>query len=160
MLFTTCTKVLTFLVYFAALLGFAYGRIIETGSESAPLLDNEEMINVIVKYKDNFSRSSLRYAPQGSVLNRRFRRINADALSIPMREMAALESNPNVEYVEKDHMMFRSSEDLGYGVRAIQANTSKIPSPDLSAGCFNICVIDSGLLIGHPDIVSCLYQTG
>jgi hypothetical protein len=153
MLFTF-KKVLTLLVYFAALLGFAYGQ-----SESSPL-DNEEMINVIVKYKDNLSRSSSRYVPQGGVVNKRFRRVNADALSIPAKEMAALESNPDVEYVEEDHMMFRSSEDLGYGVSAIQADTDKIPSPDPSADCFNICVIDSGLLISHPDIVSCLLQTG
>lgn len=157
-------KVLTFLVYFATLLGFAHGRIFETGSETESarsLLDDEEMINVIVKYKDNLSRSSSssssspRWVPQGGVLNKRFRRVNADALSIPAKEMATLESNPDVEYVEEDHMMYRSSEYLGYGVTAIQANTDKVPSPDLSAGCFNICVIDSGLLIGHPDIVSC-----
>jgi hypothetical protein len=156
MLFTF-KKVLTFLVYFAALLGFAYGRIFESESESSPL-ENEEMINVIVKYKDTLSRSSSRWVPQGGVLNKRFRRVNADALSIPAKEMATLESNPDVEYVEVDHKMFRSSEDLGYGVRAIQADTDKIPSPNPSAGCFNICVIDSGLLISHPDIVSCLYH--
>ena len=155
----TVKKVLTFLVYFAALLGFAYGRILETEESESSLLDSEELINVIVKYKDTLSRSSLRWVPQGGVLNKRFRRINADSLSIPMKEMAALESNPDVEYVEQDHMMFRSSEDLGYGVSAIQADSDKIPSPDPSAGCFNICVIDSGLLISHPDIVSCLLQT-
>jgi hypothetical protein len=153
MLFTD-KMILTFLVYFAALLGFAYGRIFETQSEMS-LLGEEEMINVIVKYKDTLSRSSSRWVPQGGVLNKRFRRVNADALSIPAKEMATLESNPDVEYVEEDHMMFLSSEELGYGVSAIQANTDTIPSPDPSADCFNICVIDSGLLIGHPDIVSC-----
>jgi hypothetical protein len=156
MLFTD-KKVLTVLVFFAALSGFAYGRIPETQSERS-LLGDEEMINVIVKYKDTTlsrSRSSLRWVPQGGVVNRQFRRINAAALSIPANEMATLESNPDVEYVEEDHMMFRSSEELGYGVIAIQANTTIIPSPDPSADCFNICVIDSGLLISHPDIVSC-----
>jgi hypothetical protein len=155
----TSKKVFTLLVYFAALLGFAYGRIFETESESSPLVDNEEMINVIVKYKANLSRSSSRWVPQGGVLNKRFRRVNADALSIPAKEMAALESDPDVEYVEEDRMMFRSSEDLGYAISAIQADADTIPFPDPSADCFNICVIDSGLLLGHPDIVSCLLQT-
>jgi hypothetical protein len=153
MLFTDKT-VLTFLVSFATLLGFAYGRISDTQGERS-LLGDEEMINVIVKYKDTLSRSSLRWVPPGSILNKRFRRVNAAALSIPVKEMAALESNLDVEYVEEDNMMFRSSEEVGYGVSAIQASSDKIPSPDPSADCFNICVIDSGLLIGHPNIVSC-----
>jgi hypothetical protein len=152
----TDKNVFTVLVYFSVLLGFAYARIPETRGERF-LQSDEEMINVIVKYKDTLSRSSLRSVsiPQGGILNKQFRRVNAAALSIPAKDMAALESNPDVEYVEKDEMMFRSSEKLGYGVSAIQADSDKIPSPDPSTDCFNICVIDSGLLISHPDIVSC-----
>jgi hypothetical protein len=150
MLFTDKTG----LVYFAMLLGLACGRIFETQGESS-LLGDEEMINVIVKYKDTLSRSSLRSVPPGGILNKRFRRVNAAALSIPAKELASLEDNADVEYVEKDHMMFRSTEERGYGVSVIQASTDNIPSPDPSADCFNICVIDSGLLISHPDIVSC-----
>jgi subtilisin len=155
MLFTD-KNVFTVLVYFSALLGFTYARIHETRAESS-LLGDEEMINVIVKYKDTLSRSSLRTVsvPQGGILNKQFRRVNAAALSIPLKDMAALENNSDVEYVEEDQMMYRSSEELGYGVSAIQADSDKIPSPDPSTDCFNICVIDSGLLISHSDIVSC-----
>jgi hypothetical protein len=152
-----CKKVFIVLVYFAALLGFANGRLLEPQGESRSLLDDEEMISVIVKYKDTdtLSRSSSRWIPEGGILKKQFRRIDAAALSIKKKDMAAMESSSDVEYVEVDHMMYLSSEEVGYGVGAIQANTDKIPSPDLSAGCFNICVIDTGLLIAHPDIVSC-----
>jgi hypothetical protein len=152
MLFTDKTG----LVYFAMLLGLACGRIFETQGESS-LLGDEEMINVIVKYKDtqSRSRSGSGPVPRGGRLNKQFRRINAAALSIPAKEMYTFETSPDVEYVELDHMMFLSSEKVGYGVSAIQANTDKIPSPEPSADCFNICVIDSGLLLGHPDIVRC-----
>jgi hypothetical protein len=159
MLFTS-KKVLIVLVYFAALLGFTYGRILEPQDERS-LLDDEEMINVIVKYKDSDgtlsrSSSSSPWVPQGGILKKKFRRVNAAALRIKAKDMAAMESNADVEYVEEDGMMYLSSEEVvGFGVSAIQANTDKIPSPDLSAGCFKICVIDSGLLIAHPDIVSC-----
>jgi subtilisin len=148
-------NVFTVLVYFSALLGFTYAHIHETRGERS-LLGGEEMINVIVKYKETLSRSSLRSVsvPQGGILNKQFRRVNAAALSIPAKDMAALENNSDVEYVEEDQMMYRSSEELGYGVGAIQADSDKIPFPDPSSDCFNICVIDSGLLISHPDIVS------
>jgi hypothetical protein len=151
-------KFLASSVYFAALLGFAYGRIRETQGQRS-LQSDEEMINVIVKYKDTFNLSRTRAGSgsQGGVLHKQFKRINAAALSIRADEIAALQNDPNVEYVEEDHMMFRSSEAVGFGVSAVQADSDLVPllPADTSAGCFKICVIDSGLLISHPDIVSC-----
>lgn len=112
------------------------------------------MVNVIVKYKDtlNLSGSFRRPPPpQGSILNS-YRRVNAESMLIPASELSALQDDPDVEYVEEDHMQYRSSETVGYGVQAIQADSVRIPTPEPSADCFNICVIDSGLLLSHPDI--------
>jgi hypothetical protein len=147
-----------FILCFCALLAVSHGRLRESESrrtlQQDDTSDGEEMMNVIVKYKDTVNRSSARY-PMGGILKKRYHRVNAAAFSIPLSEMSALQNDPDVEYVEEDQMLYRSAfESVGYQIPAVQANTTRIPLPDPSADCFNICVIDSGLLIGHPDIVS------
>jgi hypothetical protein len=84
---------------------------------------------------------------------RQFERINAAAVQIPVSELDSLHNDSDVAYVEEDTMMHLFAEEVSWGISAVQADTW-IPRPSSDNDCFKICIVDSGLLVRHPDIVS------
>jgi hypothetical protein len=94
-----------------------------------------------------------------------FRRTNAVSMQIPASEVNSLRSTTGISFVEYDAKAFMHEDEivttratqetnLPWGLAAIQANSKKIPLPLPSSDCFKICIVDSGLLVEHPDIVS------
>jgi hypothetical protein len=63
------------------------------------------------------------------------------------------EANRALQDSEIGDTVFPGVETTPWGVTAIQGSDTSIPAPDSTAGCFRICVVDSGLLQTHPDIV-------
>jgi hypothetical protein len=115
--------------------------------------DNGDYVSVIVGYK---SRAAMAKSGDRRILRnvRQFERMNAVAMQIPVSELDSLQNDPDVAYVEEDTMVYLFTEEVPWGIPAIQADTPIIPRPNLDNDCFNICIVDSGLLVRHPDIVS------
>ena len=87
----------------------------------------------------------------------------AIAMSVLASEVAEILSDSRFESVETDQEMTlyqtsTSEELLPYGINLIQAFNDTIPPPAYPSGncsepeSFKVCVVDSGLLLSHPDI--------
>jgi subtilisin family serine protease len=72
-----------------------------------------------------------------------------------------LANDPRVSFLQRDaryKLYQRNSEVIPYGIPMVQGTTSSIPPPAYPSGncddpnSFKVCVIDSGLWVGHPDI--------
>jgi hypothetical protein len=115
--------------------------------------DDDNYVSVIVGYK---SRAAMANFDGRRVLSnvKQFKRMNAVAVQIPISELDSLQNDPDVAYVEEDTMVYLFAEEVSWGIPAIQADTPIIPRPNLDNDCFKICIVDSGLLVRHPDIVS------
>ncbi|GAB4189598.1 MAG: S8 family serine peptidase [Wenzhouxiangellaceae bacterium] len=104
----------------------------------------------IVKFKDQRGvegSQALRAAGGQVVLN--LNRHRAAAAMLSERAVAALQKNPNIEYIEKDvkryPLSLRNSETAPYGIAAVQADQASFQ------GGIKVCIIDSGYDLGHPD---------
>ena len=94
----------------------------------------------------------------------RLERSNAVALTVSKELLNELLMDPNVDFIERDHLDYPQYEDYyldstngevkSWGIKATQAHSAKIPNAVISTPCFKICVVDSGLFVDHPDIVS------
>jgi hypothetical protein len=115
--------------------------------------DNDDNVNVIVGYKNRAAMPNIEgRKPLNNV--RQFERTNAVAMQIPVSELDSLQNDPDVAYVEEDSMVHLFAETIPWGIPAIQADTTIIPRPNTNSDCFKICIVDSGLLVRHSDIVS------
>jgi hypothetical protein len=126
----------------------------------------EEIINVIVGFKEDKhtflqgqspSHSQVAWPTELPVV-RKFSRINAEVVRVSRTDMHLLANDPNVAFVEEDRKMVHCSETVPWGIPAIQANGTKVPAPDKQnfdpdEKCFNICIVDGGFALGHPDLV-------
>ena len=149
-----------------ALLPIAQGRLsgrVDGETERDLTIDGEEMINVVVGYS-NEERSTFqahegrRYLSQFDVRTR-FKRANAISMRIRASEVHMLEQDPDVTYVEEDIKMYPLSEEYPWGVSLVNGNSGdSIPSPKSGENCFKICVVDTGVRVEHPDIVSTFLQ--
>lgn len=115
----------------------------------------------------------------GGVITSQLKRTNAVAMTIPKSQLEALVSDPDVLYVRQDNLVYpmqsttattstsaTSTEIIGWGVIAVDADSdttipaAAAPASNQTAGsdssCFKVCVVDGGLLLSHPDIVSIL----
>jgi subtilisin family serine protease len=43
-------------------------------------------------------------------------------------------------------------ERVPWGIPVIQADRTEVPLPDLSEECFKFCIVDTGMMVDHPDI--------
>lgn len=99
----------------------------------------------------------------------RYQRSHAIAMTIPASDLEEFQRNhtsdPRVSSITKDTKMrlfsneASKTEILPYGIEAIQGTSPVIPKPFYtdSSSCadpnsFKVCVVDSGLLVAHPDI--------
>jgi hypothetical protein len=126
----------------------------------------DEMINVIVGFKErshiflrNQSNAYSRVSwPTGLPVTHKISRINAEVVRIVRKDMQLLTNDPDVAYVEEDGIRYLASETVPWGIPAIQANGTQVPAPDKKnfepdERCFNICIIDTGIHLTHPDLV-------
>jgi len=155
-------KMLSHLVLFLAL-SLANGRlsgrrVVDRKKTRKLLADSGELINVVVGYTDTAftEQASSTFTSFRSIVQTQFKRTNAVAMSITVEEWSELEQDPTVTYIEKDSMVYPQSngEEIPWGIEAVQGTSFDIPLPDVENDCFKVCVIDSGLMVSHPDIVS------
>jgi len=76
---------------------------------------------------------------------------NAMAIEIPSQALKGLRNNPNVVYVEDDVKRYPMAEVAPYGIGMVQADSPLLTQPNTSAPK-TICIIDSGIDDGHPDL--------
>jgi len=100
---------------------------------------------VIVGYKNANGRAAAVSA--ASAVHQDLAAHDAIAVSMPAAAVAALESNPNVEYVEEDAKREPFGEVLPYGIQMVQADQLS----DAAAGNRTVCIIDSGYA-SHEDL--------
>lgn len=130
------------------------------GSASAA----EGVSRVIVKFKEgHVSASNMKStvaASKGTVKHEIFG-TNAVAIEVPTNAIQGLKNNPNVEYVEEDHIRYPfaittpstgnpylSGQSVPYGIKQVQADLL----PDTYVGNRKVCIIDSGIDRAHEDL--------
>ncbi len=86
-------------------------------------------------------------------------RIDTIAITVPAKALNGLRNNPNVEYVEEDVRRYPSSQTTPWGIDQVQARSVWDPDLDgqIDAGAATgagimVCIIDSGLYVGHEDM--------
>jgi subtilisin family serine protease len=131
------------------------------GSASAA----EGTTRVIVKFKEGrvtaSSMKSALSAVKGTVQHEIFG-TNAVAIDVPQSALQGLKNNPNVEYVEVDHIRYPFAlttpstgtpyilgQSVPYGIKLVQADLL----PDTNVGNRKVCIIDSGVERAHEDLV-------
>ena len=151
---TSIAKAVQLLVAAVAVGGFI-------GSASAA----EPTTRVIVKFKEGrVNTASMKSAvtvAKGSVKHEIFG-TNAMAIEVPQSALQGLKNNPNVEYVEEDHIRYPfalttpstgnpylTGQAVPYGIKLVQADQL----PDTNVGNRKVCIIDSGIDRAHEDLV-------
>ncbi len=78
---------------------------------------------------------------------------NYDALAIevPATAIRGIQRNPNVSYVEEDAKRFPMAEVKPFGIAMVQADDPSLTQPT-SSSPRKVCIIDSGIDAGHPDL--------
>nr|WP_225444805.1 S8 family serine peptidase [Pseudomarimonas arenosa] len=88
----------------------------------------------------------------GAKLHHRFEDGKALALSVSSDQLETLRRDPAVEFVEPDPIRWPLAQSTPYGIALVQGNELR------SAGAIGsnvlVCVVDSGLQSGHPDLVA------
>jgi hypothetical protein len=122
------------------------------------LLEQESpgWIDVIVTLKDDclLQEFADRLDFFDAKLNVKIHRTNSLALSISLEFLPLLELDACVAQVGEDPDIQSLSETIPWGIPVVLTENRNIPVPSPSGKCFKICVIDSGLFVDHPDIVS------
>jgi hypothetical protein len=150
-------KVLVGVCCLSALLGLSHGHLVSTQESNRYLqgdASNDEMIDVASLSSSSSTGATLYTRPIS-------KRTNTAAARIPASELTTLvQNNPDVEYVERDTLKHLYSEEYIWGINAVQGGfRNSIPTPT-SKDCFKVCVVDSGFLLGHPDLVSATGSNG
>ena len=81
---------------------------------------------------------------------REFDSIDALTIRLPRKAASALESNPNVRYVEKNGRMQALAQTLPWGVDRVDADLAH-DNGDTGAGA-DIAILDTGIDSDHPDL--------
>lgn len=127
--------------------------------------DREETVRVVIGFPDEIQQSRFE-AVAGSDRSLdfqnwvRYNRTNAIALTLPVSQLDALlleqtRSSSSFSYVEKDRISRLYGETTPYGISAVQGDmpiSLGVSTTASNDDCFKICVIDSGLMVAHPDI--------
>ncbi|MDC0740605.1 S8 family serine peptidase [Polyangium mundeleinium] len=103
----------------------------------------------ILKFKD-FSKRGNVLAAAGGKLELELPEHGVIAAKLPDAAVQALAKNPNIEYVEVDPRRELLTQWPPYGIGMVQASDPALAG--LDDGRTKICIIDSGLYTGHPDL--------
>ncbi len=129
---------------------------------SAPAVAAETSSRVIVKFKAGaLAKIKTEIAKQKGQVVLDISEMNALAVKLTPKAIAALKKSKNVEFIEVDHVQHAfaparkvtasaavSAEAIPYGIPMVQADQVS----DASAGNRTICIIDSGIDGTHPDL--------
>jgi hypothetical protein len=129
-------------------------------------IEEEEKVRVIIGFPDELQQAKFEAAAESDrSLNFqnwvRYSRTNAVALTLPVSQLDALllkqtRSSSGLSYIQKDTISKLYAETIPYGISAVQGDLQGIPLASIASDdvddCFRVCVIDSGLLVDHPDI--------
>lgn len=128
-----------------------YGHLHERRLPGEP-----ERVEVIVSLKEHCLLSDV--TPHldfyGALLNVLLHRSHALAISIPPANIPLLQANECVVMIEEDavvHSLTTGRETIPWGLPLVRADSVPV---NRNVPCFKVCVIDSGLFVNHPDIVS------
>lgn len=100
---------------------------------------------VIVTYKNNVSEIIKDNIEKNGEVKQEFENVNAVSLDVPNKEIASLESNPNVASVETDKIVKASGTNtqvMSYGITNV--NGPKVWDSGLTGKGIKVAVIDSG----------------
>ena len=136
----------------AALLPLAAVALSSSVAIAAPGARGAEQVRVIVAYKDGQRGNAERaLAMAGAQVHLDLAAQRGYAVSLPAVAVEGLSHNPAIEYVEEDvrryPLSLATQQVVPYGYTMVQANQV----PDTSANNSIVCIIDSGIDIGHPD---------
>ena len=122
-----------------------------------------EMVHVIISLKENVS--SFPYG--GLALTSNFERTNAVRATIRASEWIDILEHADVLGIEEDPSVYPMGEQMPWGVYAVQGDMMGVPLPPqvfeqydptydtvTNPNCFAVCIVDSGVLLSHPDFVS------
>lgn len=143
-----------------AIIALAFAALGGASASAAPT----DKVRVIVAFKPGFAAAAAIeqavIAARGQVALRIYG-MDAMAVEVPLQALAALERNPNVEYVEEDVKRYplagttpsdgspyASGQLVPYGIPMVQADQLA----DTYMGNRKICIIDSGYARGHEDL--------
>lgn len=103
----------------------------------------------MIKYRSKDKAISSLETIQGK-MKRTIDGFNIVSAILPVRDVARLKDDPNIEYLEIDHRRYKSAEEVPYGVTLVQApdvNNSNVDNQ-------RVCVIDTGYDVSHLDLPS------
>jgi subtilisin family serine protease len=109
---------------------------------------------VIVKFKAGaLAQGKAEVAKRGGTVLVDLSEVDALAVRVSPKALAALKASRNVEFVEADHPQYAfgitpASETVPYGITMVQADQTS----DAGAGNRKLCIIDSGIDGTHPDL--------
>lgn len=129
---------------------------------SAPALAAETPARMIVKFKaGTLAKVKAEIAAQRGQVVLDVSEVDALAVRLTPKAVAALRRSKNVEFIEVDHPQYlyaparrtvrtaaASSEVVPYGIQMVQADQVS----DAAAGNRTLCIIDSGIDGTHPDL--------
>ncbi len=101
----------------------------------------------VVGFKDSKKGAAAVHA-QGGFVARAFPKLQAVAAYLPEKAVAALQRNPNIEYLEEDGLRFPLAQQIPYGITLSQASSLA----ETGQGDVTVCIIDSGFLQSHEDL--------
>ena len=136
----------------AVLLPLAAVALSSSIAIAAPGARGAEQVRVIVAYKDGQRGSAERaLAMVGAETHYDLSEQNSFAVSLPAVAVEGLSRNPAIEYVEEDAKRYplslADSQTVPYGIKLTQADQVS----DAVAANAQVCIIDSGLDVMHPD---------
>lgn len=142
---------MTKLLLIAALLACVYAGKINVKRR---LGDGDELVTVVISYNP-----AVKYT-RGYHVHSDFNRTVAKVETITKSELNAFLDDPLVDAVDEDVPAYPMSvfteqgDELPWGISEVKADSKSIPAPDPSSDCFKICVVDTGVLVSHTDLVS------
>ena len=136
----------------AALLPLAAFALSSSIAVAAPGAKGAEQLRVIVAYKDGQRGNAERaLAMAGAEMHYDLAAQRGFAVTLPAVAVEGLSRNPAVDYVEEDSRRYplslATTQTVPYGITLTQADQVS----DAVAANAQVCIIDSGLNIGHPD---------
>ncbi|USZ67918.1 S8 family peptidase [Halorussus salilacus] len=108
----------------------------------------DDTVEVNVGFKSDRGRGAALDKADETV--REFNSIDALTLRLPKKAATALESNPNIRYVEENGTMHALAQDLPWGVDRVDAEVAHA-NGNTGEGT-DIAIIDTGIDSDHPDL--------
>ncbi|MCL2918248.1 S8 family serine peptidase [Shewanella litorisediminis] len=112
---------------------------------------SDEESRFVVQFKPGMaSEAKAGVKAAGGILVQDLGRHNAAAFLLPASAVKGLQHNPHIEYLEVDALRYPLSQTEPYGIAMVQADVLR-PYAD-SAANRTVCIIDSGIDMGHEDL--------